>query len=159
MKRLLLAGLSVSLLVNQYPPEGSNRLHSAVWTLNTKVKGKKTRRKRAGEEAAATGLGGRDTGKAVWSETGDCGSVSECFRKFFVRPSTVPRTYGFGNIFHHNCPHLQHGINILRFADIWAQFDRLRAAVVQLRVWDKEAVSGPGGGIQIIYNIYYGQGK
>lgn len=71
----------------------------------------------------------------------------EYFWKFFVCPSTVPKTYGLGNIFHHNCPHLQHGINVLRFADIWAQFDTLRAVVVQLRVWDKEAVSGPRHGI------------
>lgn len=64
---------------------------------------------------------------------------------FALRPCQELMVLGI--FFHHDCPHLQHGINILRFADIWAQFDTLRAVVVQLRVWDKEAVSGAGGGI------------
>lgn len=138
----------LSLFVSQSITTGGLK-QAAFCSLDFKHKSKRKKnlRKRAGEEAATTALGGRDTDEAVWCQTGDCGSAPEYFWKFFVCPSTVPRTYGFGNIFHHNCPHLQHGINIPRFADIWAQFDTRRAVVVQLRVRDKKAVSGPRGGI------------
>lgn len=106
---------------------------------------KKNLSKRAGEEAAATASAGRHTEEALQFEAGDCGSASFGKSLFARRP--CQQLMVFGNIFHHNCPHLQHGINILRFADIWAQSDTLCAVVVQPRVWDKEAVSDPPGGI------------